>query len=162
MLIYVDAPSGRRTGVRLRPNDTVGDLKVRIEDEEWIPKGTMIFNFITLYITYSNACIDRQCLTYHNDELEDGHTFEFYGVRKGETIFLSQIYAAFPINIRVSTGGTIRILVEGINTIASLNSRLHEMFPRGEIWTEKCTQGDLTNFPYRYASADLQRTTVRG
>ena len=42
MLIYVDAPSGRRTGVRLRPNDTVGDLKVRIEEEEWIPKGTMI------------------------------------------------------------------------------------------------------------------------
>ena len=42
MLIYVDAPSGRTTGVSLRPSDTVGDLKVRIEDEEWIPRGTMI------------------------------------------------------------------------------------------------------------------------
>ena len=42
MLIYVDAPSGRRTGVSLRPSETVGDLKVRIEDEEWIPQGTII------------------------------------------------------------------------------------------------------------------------
>ena len=41
MLIYVDAPSGRTTGVSLRPSDImiVGDLKVRIEDEEWIPHG---------------------------------------------------------------------------------------------------------------------------
>ena len=41
MLIYVDAPSGRRTGVNLRPSDTVADLKIRIEDEEWIPQGTI-------------------------------------------------------------------------------------------------------------------------
>ena len=42
MLIYIDAPSGRRTGVNLRPSDTVADLKIRIEDEEWIPQGTII------------------------------------------------------------------------------------------------------------------------
>ena len=39
MLIYVDTPSGRTTGVSLSPSDTVGDLKVHIEDEEWIPQG---------------------------------------------------------------------------------------------------------------------------
>ena len=42
MLIYVDAPSGRTTGVSLRPSDTVADLKVRIEDVEWIPQGTAV------------------------------------------------------------------------------------------------------------------------
>ena len=42
MLIYVDAPSGRTTGVSITPSDTVADLKVRIEDEEWIPRGTLI------------------------------------------------------------------------------------------------------------------------
>ena len=42
MLIYVDAPSGRTTGVSLRPSDTVSDLKIRIEDKEWIPQGTII------------------------------------------------------------------------------------------------------------------------
>ena len=41
MLIYVDAPSGKTTGVNLKPSDKVGDLKVRIEIEEWIPKGTI-------------------------------------------------------------------------------------------------------------------------
>jgi hypothetical protein len=42
MLIYVDTPSGRTIGVSLRSSDTVAHLKVRIEDEEWIPRGTVI------------------------------------------------------------------------------------------------------------------------
>jgi hypothetical protein len=42
LTIYVVAPSGAITGVGLRPSDTVGDLKVRIEDEQWIPQGTVI------------------------------------------------------------------------------------------------------------------------
>jgi hypothetical protein len=42
MLIYVVAPSGRTTEVSIRPTDTVGNLKIRIEDEEWIRQGTMI------------------------------------------------------------------------------------------------------------------------
>ena len=41
-VIYLDGPSGRTTGISLRPSDTVDDLRVRIEDEEWIPQGTMI------------------------------------------------------------------------------------------------------------------------
>ena len=50
MLIYIVASSGRTTGVCLKPNDTVGDLKFRIEDKEWISQGTMIIlNFIISY-----------------------------------------------------------------------------------------------------------------
>ena len=56
MLIYVDTPSGRTTGVSLRPSDTVGDLKVRLEDGEWIPKG------ITIKLHYhGTSLIDCMC-----------------------------------------------------------------------------------------------------
>ena len=46
MLIYVYAPSGRTTGVSIRPSDIVANLKVRIEDEEWISRGIMILFLI--------------------------------------------------------------------------------------------------------------------
>ena len=78
-----------------------------------------------------------QCLTFHNDKLVDGLTFESYGIGEGATIFLSQIDAAFPINIRFPTGEMIRILVEGINTIGNLKSRFHEWVPRGKFFAEK-------------------------
>jgi hypothetical protein len=96
-------------------------------------------NFINMGYLLSIACTDRQCLTYHNDKLEDGHTFESYGIGEGTTIFLSQICAAFPIFIRFKfpTWKKARILVEGINTIGSLKSRFHEWVPRGkgaEFW----------------------------
>ena len=42
MIIYVNTPSGWTIGVNLRSSDTITDLKVRIEDEEWIPQGTVI------------------------------------------------------------------------------------------------------------------------
>ena len=94
-------------------------------------------DYIKFHYLLSIACIDRQCLTYHNDKLEDGLTFESYGIGEGATIFLSQIDAAFPINIRFPTGEMIRILVDGINTIGNLKSRFHEWVPRGKFFAEK-------------------------
>ena len=85
------------------------------------------------------ACTDRQCLTYCNDKLKDRHTLEFYGIGEGALIQLSQIGTAFPIHIRLPTGETIRILIEGINTIGSLKSWFHAWVPRGkgaEFWTK--------------------------
>ena len=38
----------------------------------------------------SIACIDKQCLTFGNDKLEDGHTLESYGIGEGATIHLSR------------------------------------------------------------------------
>ena len=80
----------------------------------------------------SVACTDRQFLTYRNDKLEDGHTFEYYGIGEGATFNISQIGAAFPIYIIFPTGQMSRILVEGINTIGSLKSRFHDWVPRGK------------------------------
>ena len=65
--------------------------------------------------------------------MEDGNTFESYGIGEEATILLSQIGAAFPITIRFPTRATIvRILVERINTIGSLKSRFHAWVPRGK------------------------------
>ena len=135
MLIYVDAPSGRTTGVSLRPSDTVTDLKVRIEYEEWIPQGTMIKMGYLLLI----ACIDRQCLTYRNDKLEDGHTFEFYGIREGATIHLSrpdydERDEAYYIYVQRTEEVVFRVRIKASDTIGSLKTRLWngKLTPPGE------------------------------
>ena len=78
--------------------------------------------------------------------LENGRTISDYNIQEEATIYLSgQIGAAFPIQIRFPTGETIRILIEGINTIGDLKSRLQveSWVPcgkRAEFWTKAIEQ----------------------
>ena len=60
-------------------------------------------------------------------------TLSDYNIQEAATIYLpGQFGATFPIHIRFPTGEKIRILVEGINTIGDLKSRLHVWIPRGK------------------------------
>ena len=66
--------------------------------------------------------------------LEDGRTLSDYNIQE-EAIYLpGQIGAAFPIQIKFPTGETIRILIEGINTVGDLKYRLQveTWVPRGK------------------------------
>ena len=93
-----------------------------------------------MWYLLSIVCTDRQYLTYRNDKLKDGRTFESYGIEKGAMILLSQIGATFPINIKFPTGEMARILVEGTNTIVNPKSRFHAWVQRDkgtEFWILK-------------------------
>ena len=57
--------------------------------------------------------------------LDNERTLSDYNIQEEATIYPpGQIGAAFPIQIRFPTGETIRIIIEGINTIRDLKSRL--------------------------------------
>ena len=87
----------------------------------------------------SIACADRQCLTYRNDKLKDGHTFESYGIGEGATIHLSRPdYAArdeaYWIYVQRTEEEVFRVRIKASDTIGSLKTRLRNgrLTPPGE------------------------------
>lgn len=139
MLIYVVTPSGR-TRVSLRPSDTIGDLKVRIEDDEWIPKGTVpLARSLLISLISLIACSGMQRLTYRRDKLEDGRIFESYGIGEGATIHLSRPHyaerdEAYYIYVQRTEEEVFRIRIKASDTIGSLKTRLWNgrLTPSGE------------------------------
>ena len=87
----------------------------------------------------SIGCTDRQCLTYLDDKLEDGRTFESYGIREGTTIRLSRPdYAerdeTYGIYVQ-RTEEVFRVRIKSSDTIGSLKTRLSNgrLTPPGEM-----------------------------
>ena len=76
--------------------------------------------------------------------LENSRTLSDYNIQEGATIYLpGQVGATFPIHIRFPTGETIRILIEGIDTIGYLKLRLRAWVLSGkgaEFWTKTLEQ----------------------
>ena len=75
------------------------------------------------------TCADRQRLTYQNEKLEDGRTFESYGIGEEATIHLSRPdYAerdeAYCIYVELTEGEVFRVRIKASDTIGSLKTRL--------------------------------------
>ena len=78
--------------------------------------------------------------------LENRRRISDYNIQEEATIYLpGQIGAAFSIHVRFPTGETIRILIEGTNTVGDLKTRVQveAWVPRGkgaELWAETMKQ----------------------
>ena len=75
--------------------------------------------------------------------LENTRTLSYYNIKEEATIYLNG--DVFPIQIRFPTGETIEILIEGVDTIGDLKSRIQvEVWvPRGkgaEFWIKTMEQ----------------------
>ena len=97
------------------------------------------FNFNNIRYLFSISCLDRQCLTYRNDKLEDENTFESYGIGEGATIHLSRPdYAErdepYFIYVQRTEEEVFRVRIKASDTIGSLKTRLRngQLTPPGE------------------------------
>ena len=93
------------------------------------------------FLLIAIACIDRQRLIYRNNKLEDGQTFESYGmIGEGATIHLSRpSYAemdaeAYYIYVQRTEKEVYRVRIKASDTIGTLKFRLWNarLSPRGE------------------------------
>ena len=69
MQIFVKTLTARKYLLEVYPNDTVADVKLKMQDKEGIP-------------------IDKQRLVYGGKQLEDGHTLADCNIQKDGTVHL--------------------------------------------------------------------------
>jgi ubiquitin C len=67
--IFIKTLTGKTITLEIQPTDTIESIKAKIEDREGIPPT-------------------RQRLLFVGKQLEDGHTFEEYGIQKEATLHL--------------------------------------------------------------------------
>ena len=70
MQIFVKTLTGKHITLNVDEDELIEDVKLQIEDKEDIP-------------------CNRQILTYGGEELEDGNTLSYYGIKKDSTLHLS-------------------------------------------------------------------------
>ena len=118
----------------------------------------------------SIAFIDRQCLTFRKDKLEDGHTFESYGIGEGATIQLSQlaerdeaycIYVQCP-NEEGTEEEVFPVWIKPSDTIGSLKPRLMDSIKFHGPWRGQrliFNQQQLED-GYKFSDYNIQESTI--
>ena len=108
MNIFIKSWTGKTITLDVTPNDTIEDVKIKIEEKEGIPP-------------------DELCLTYLGQLLEDDHILSDYKIMTESTLQLvQQIRRSMQIFIQTLSGKTITLEIEPSDTIENVKVKIQE------------------------------------
>ena len=106
--IHVKTLTGKTITLEVEASDTIGIVKVKIQDKEGIPP-------------------DQQRLMYTGEELEDDHTLDDCNVKEESKLTLVlRLRGGYQIHVKALTGKTITLEVEASDTIGIVKVKIQD------------------------------------